>query len=177
MASAIENLSKQVKSAVDKYGAKAVSDYAKSSASKSKSSSSISGGATAAAKAGGSSNYTQDAEGKWYDSKTGEPLGTGGTNSQWHEVQGTAQSKGGTGGTSTNYGTYQSDLDRYAKAQRQAAVDQLKAARTKALANLDVQEQNIKPMYENARNQTSAASQQGARNFAEYLANRGLTNK
>lgn len=180
MASAIENLSKQVKSAVDKYGAKAVSDYAKSSASKSKSSgsSSVSGTATAAAKAGKStsSNYTQDAEGKWYDSKTGEPLGTGGTNSQWHEVQGTAQSKGGTGGTSTNYGTYQSDLDRYAKAQRQAAVDQLKAARTKALANLDVQEQNIKPMYENARNQTSAASQQGARSFAEYLANRGLTN-
>ena len=79
-------------------------------------------------------------------------------------------------GTSTNYGTYQDDLDRLTNAQRQAQVSQLKAARKKALANLDVQEQNIKPMYESARNQTSAASQQGARNFAEYLANRGLTN-
>lgn len=79
-------------------------------------------------------------------------------------------------GTSTNYGTYEQDLNRLTQAQRQAQVDQLKAAKKKALANLDVQEQNIKPMYENARNQTSAASQQGARNFAEYLANRGLTN-
>ncbi len=39
-----------------------------------------------------------------------------------------------------------------------------------------MQEQAIKPMYQNARNQTSAASQQGARSFAEYLANRGLGN-
>lgn len=79
-------------------------------------------------------------------------------------------------GTSTNYGTYKEDLDRVTAAQRQAQVDQLKAARKKALANLDVQEQNIKPMYQTARNQTAAASQQGARSFAEYLANRGLTN-
>ena len=73
-------------------------------------------------------------------------------------------------------GTYKQDLDRLTKAQRQAQVDELKAARTQALANLDVQEQNIKPTYEAARNQTAATSQQGARNFAEYLANRGLTN-
>lgn len=79
-------------------------------------------------------------------------------------------------GTSTNYGTYTDDLNRLTKAQRQAQVDQLKAARTKALANLDAQEQTIKPYYQNARNLTSASSQQGARNFAEYLANRGLAN-
>ena len=79
-------------------------------------------------------------------------------------------------GTSTDYGTYKQDLDRLTQAQRQAQVDQLKAARTKALANLDAQEQTIKPAYETARNQTSASSQQGARNLAEYLANRGLTN-
>lgn len=136
------------------------------------------GGAVASVGAGSSNaNYTRDSEGKWYDAKTGEPLGTGGTNSSWGERQGTMASVGsGARGTSTDFGTHQSDLDKFTKAQRQAAVDQLKAARTKALANLDVQEQNIKPMYENARNQTSAASQQGARNFAEYLANRGLTN-
>ncbi len=80
------------------------------------------------------------------------------------------------GGTSTDYGTYRDDLNRLTKAQRQAQVDQLKAARTKALANLDAQEQTIKPYYQNARNLTSASSQQGARNFAEYLANRGLAN-
>ena len=79
-------------------------------------------------------------------------------------------------GKSTNYGTYQSDLDKLTKAQRQAQVDALKAARTKALANLEAQEQEIKPQYQNARNLTSASSQQGARNFAEYLANRGLAN-
>lgn len=79
-------------------------------------------------------------------------------------------------GTSTDYGTYRDDLNRLTKAQRQAQVDQLKAARTKALANLDAQEQTIKPYYQNARNLTSASSQQGARNFAEYLANRGLAN-
>ena len=79
-------------------------------------------------------------------------------------------------GASSNFGTYQSDLDKLTKAQRQAQVDALKAARTKALANLNAQEQEIKPQYQNARNLTSASSQQGARNFAEYLANRGLAN-
>lgn len=88
----------------------------------------------------------------------------------------TTYSGGGTKGTSTDYGTYREDLDRLTKAQRQAQVDQLKAARTKALANLNVQEQTIKPYYEAARNATAANSQQNARNFAEYLANRGLTN-
>ena len=85
-------------------------------------------------------------------------------------------SQGANGGTSTDYGTYKSDLDKLTQAQRQAQIDELKAARTKALANLDAQEQTIKPYYETARNQTTASSQQGARNFAEYLANRGLTN-
>ena len=78
--------------------------------------------------------------------------------------------------TSNPYGTYKNDLDKLTQAQRQAQVDALKAARTTALANLDAQEQTIKPYYETARNQTAAASQQGARSFAEYLANRGLTN-
>jgi hypothetical protein len=79
-------------------------------------------------------------------------------------------------GTSTDYGTYKEDLDKLTKAQRQAQIDELKAARTAALANLDAQEQAIKPTYQNARNLSSASSQQGARNFAEYLANRGLAN-
>jgi hypothetical protein len=87
---------------------------------------------------------------------------------------------GGGGGSSSkvlsDLGTYQEDLNKLTKAQRQAQVDELKAAQQKALANLDAQEQTIKPYYRNARNLTSASSQQGARSFAEYLANRGLTN-
>lgn len=79
-------------------------------------------------------------------------------------------------GTSTDYGSYKDDLERLSRAQSKAQVEQLKQARDKALANLDTQEQQIKPTYNNARNQASAASQSGARSFAEYLANRGLTN-
>ena len=80
------------------------------------------------------------------------------------------------GGTSTDYGSYKDDLERLSKAQQKAQVAQLKQARDKALANLDTQEQSIKPTYNNARNTASATSQSGARSFAEYLANRGLTN-
>lgn len=112
------------------------------------------------------------------NNNTGDEHGIGNGRDRYGDVTAKAGggSSGGNLGTSTDYGTYKQDLDRLTKAQRQAQVDQLKAARTQALANLDVQEQNIKPMYETARNQTSAASQQGARNLAEYLANRGLTN-
>lgn len=111
------------------------------------------------------------------NNNTGDEHGIGNGRDRYGDL--TARPGGGSGGnlgTPTNYGTYQQDLDRLTKAQRQAQVDQLKAARTQALANLDVQEQNIRPMYETARNQTSATSQQGARSLAEYLANRGLTN-
>ena len=79
-------------------------------------------------------------------------------------------------GTSTEYGSYEDDLNRLSEAKKQAQITQLKQARDKALANLDVQEQSIKPTYQKARNQASATSQSGARSFAEYLANRGLTN-
>lgn len=79
-------------------------------------------------------------------------------------------------GTTSNYGSYEDDLNRLSEAKKQAQITQLKQARDKALANLDVQEQSIKPTYQKARNQASATSQSGARSFAEYLANRGLTN-
>lgn len=78
--------------------------------------------------------------------------------------------------TSTDYGTYKDDLDRLTEAQKKYQVAQLKTARDKALANLASQEQEIKPTYQNARNMSSATSQQNARSFAEYMANRGLTN-
>lgn len=83
---------------------------------------------------------------------------------------------GGSKGTTTNYGSYQDDLERLSRAQQKTQIAQLKQARNKALANLDAQEQEIKPTYQTARNQASATSQSGARSFNEYLANRGLTN-
>lgn len=86
-----------------------------------------------------------------------------------------ATSNGGNLGASTNYSSYQDDLKRLSIAQQKTQISQLKQAKMKALANLDIQEQKIKPTYQTARNQTSAVSQSGARSFAEYLANRGLT--
>ena len=92
------------------------------------------------------------------------------------EPDGLGQGGKGVPGTSTNYGTYKSDLDKLTAAQRKARVASLKQARQKALDNLATQEQEIKPTYQNARNLTSASSQTGARSFGEYLANRGLAN-
>lgn len=110
--------------------------------------------------------------------RNGETVYTGekstGSRASYFGLNSMGETKGSSSGS--GYGTYEQDLNRLTKAQRQAQIDQLKAARDKALANLDVQEKNIKPTYETARNQVSAQSQQGARNFAEYLANRGLTN-
>lgn len=100
----------------------------------------------------------------------GSWIGTG--TSKANRNSGTSSSMG----TSTDYGSYQDDLERLSKAQQKTQIAQLKQARDKALANLDVQEQEIKPTYQTARNQASATSQSGARSFAEYLANRGLTN-
>ena len=79
-------------------------------------------------------------------------------------------------GTSTDFGTYKSDLDRLAQAQKNYQITELKKARDSALNSLAAQEQEIKPVYQNARNQVSANSQNNARSFAEYMANRGLTN-
>jgi hypothetical protein len=112
---------------------------------------------------------------KDYISETGAPKGDIGTGNGLSPRTGEKTYSAG-GGTSTNYGSYEEDLNRLTEAKKQAQITQLKQARDKALANLDVQEQNIKPTYQNARNQTSAASQSSARSFHEYLANRGLTN-
>lgn len=146
--------------------AKAVSDTIKKKKEENKETSggSSTGATQTASEAAASGNFETPFNGKHRTS------GGTGTSMSDYGIGGT------TGSSNYGYGTYTEDLNKLTKAQRQAQVDELKAARTKALANLDAQEQNIKPYYQTARNQTSAASQQGARNFAEYLANRGLTN-
>ena len=52
-------------------------------------------------------------------------------------------------GTSTNYGSYEDDLKRLTEAKRKSQINALKQAKQKALDNLNVQEQTIKPMYQN----------------------------
>lgn len=160
--------------------AKAVSDAVK----KNKSITSNSSSSNASAKDTGRSGTTSSSSGTTKTTRTVADAAASGD----FETPFNGNHRAGTLGSATaarlgdsssnnyGYGTYKEDLDKLTKAQRQAQVDELKAARTQALANLDAQEQAIKPAYQNARNQTSASSQQGARNFAEYLANRGLTN-
>lgn len=72
--------------------------------------------------------------------------------------------------------TYQNDVQRLSEMQKKNSVEQFKQARDKSIMQLDKQKEEIGPTYQNQRNMASASSQLGARNFAEYLANRGLTN-
>lgn len=192
------SLLKSITSAVSKVSDSVKSSSSKSSSSKASSSKSSSSGITqsdtdkinsakqkyAEAQAKGDTAGMESAhkEAEAIRANYGYSGGTDGSqkislsNGSWVE-NGTSPTTGETTyGTSTDYGTYQDDLERLSRAQQKTQIAQLKQARDKALANLDVQEQEIKPTYQTARNQTSATSQSGARSFNEYLANRGLTN-
>lgn len=70
----------------------------------------------------------------------------------------------------------QSDIEKLKEAQRQQAIAALNKSRDSALSNLGAEKAQIQPMYYNKRNETSTGSQLQAKNFAEYMANRGLTN-
>lgn len=73
-------------------------------------------------------------------------------------------------------GTYEDEINNLKKAQQRIATQQLKQQRDSALKELERQERDIPETYQTQRNAVSASSQQGARSFAEYLANRGLSN-
>jgi hypothetical protein len=62
------------------------------------------------------------------------------------------------------------------QAQIQQNIANLSAKRDTALSSLNAEQAKITPAYYDKRNQTSTASQMQAKNFAEYMANRGLTN-
>lgn len=155
-----------------------------SSLKKTSSSSSNSNTSSSSSNSNSSNNSSNSTSRDWWISETGAPkgdIGTGNgisptTGEKTYASSSASSSNGGALGTSTNYGSYEDDLKRLTEARRKAQINQLKQARQKALDNLDVQEQEIKPMYQNQRNLASASSQQGARSFSEYLANRGLTN-
>lgn len=70
---------------------------------------------------------------------------------------------------------YSEEIRNLAEAQRQAQLAALEKSRQQALSNLSVEKASIAPTYYNARNQVASQNKQSARNFAEYMANRGLT--
>lgn len=67
-------------------------------------------------------------------------------------------------------------LEELKRTQREKAFNDLTTAKNTSLSQLDQEKAKIQPQYYNTRNQTSTASQLQAKNFAEYLANRGLAN-
>lgn len=83
---------------------------------------------------------------------------------------------GGSRGTSTNYGTYADDSQALLNSQKKYAAQQYRTAEEKALREYGNQLKALPEQYNAMRTQASVASQQNARNFAEYMANRGLTN-
>lgn len=68
--------------------------------------------------------------------------------------------------------TYQNQLK---EQQKQAAIASLSKTYNDTISSLNSEKSAIQPAYYNKKNQASSQSQLGAINFAEYLANRGLT--
>jgi hypothetical protein len=68
------------------------------------------------------------------------------------------------------------EINKLKETQRQAVIASLNNARQSALSSLAAEKSQIQPQYYNMRNQAAVGSQQQGRNFAEFMANRGLTN-
>lgn len=58
---------------------------------------------------------------------------------------------------------------------KDASLSNLAQGRDTSLSNLGAEKAKIQPMYYNSRNSEAVGSQLGAKNFAEYMANRGQT--
>jgi len=67
-------------------------------------------------------------------------------------------------------------IDSLKNSQIAASTSALGASRDAALSGLNVESAKIAPQYYQSRNVASTQSQLGAKNFAEFLANRGQTN-
>ena len=67
-------------------------------------------------------------------------------------------------------------IDDLAKMQEKRRISQIREAKKSALSTLAQEKEGITPAYEQARSQSRAGGQQSARNFDEYLAQRGLSN-
>lgn len=64
--------------------------------------------------------------------------------------------------------------DALAEAQRQSRISALGKARDSALSGLDTEKATIDPYYYDKRNEAAAVSDTGAKNFAEYMAGKGI---
>lgn len=68
------------------------------------------------------------------------------------------------------------DIKALSEYQKSSQLAQLQKANQQSLSNLDAEQAKIAPEYYNKRAETSTASQLGAKNYAEFLAQRGQTN-
>jgi len=71
------------------------------------------------------------------------------------------------------YADYQSYINDLAEAQKQAALAGLEKSRNQSLSDLTAAKNKIEPAYYTQRNNASTDAQVAARNFAEYMAQRG----
>ncbi|HBM82021.1 MAG TPA: hypothetical protein DD426_14515 [Clostridiaceae bacterium] len=74
------------------------------------------------------------------------------------------------------YDNIQDEIDRLKEASQKAAIAELEKSRNNALSNLDASRSEIESQYAPSRQAASNTSQINKLNFAQYLANRGLTN-
>lgn len=65
------------------------------------------------------------------------------------------------------------EMDRQARAQKQAAISGLDKSRQGALSSIEGERAGLTPRYQGARNQAAVQNRLGARNLQEYMANRG----
>lgn len=71
---------------------------------------------------------------------------------------------------------YETELQKLRDAQNKIANDQLTMTKNQQLGDIATQQAELTPKYQAQRQQANVSSQQQGQNFAEYLANRGLTN-
>ena len=77
--------------------------------------------------------------------------------------------------TPTTTSTYQEDINQLKKLQQQLTAQQLQQAQQESISALEQEKAQVPQLYKQQRNIAVGQSEQYARNFAEYLANRGLT--
>ena len=127
--------------------------------------------------AGWSTTSAIDSSGRYVD--TGAPAWLG-LNPDGSVKQKTTTSKRTTGTiTDYNIDKYTDyNIDKYieelTKAQRQSVLAGLDKARRQAVSALQAEKAQIQPQYYDKRNQANVAMNQAGRNFAEFLAQRGL---
>jgi hypothetical protein len=103
-------------------------------------------------------------------SRIGVSASTGGGSSGGGSTGGGGGAGGGGGGGFN----YQAEIDRLAELRRRQAIAQLDKSKNAALGQIANERAQVQPRYYQARNDANTQNKLQARNFAEYMANRGL---